>query len=134
MKRPDVTDAELAILEELWRSAEPQPISALVEALYPQRNAAAHATVQSLLGRLEVKACVTRRRSGRAHLYSATVGRDDVIGHRLQSLAERLCEGSLTPLLTHLVQGASMTAADREALRRLLADVEGSTANPRRKS
>jgi predicted transcriptional regulator len=132
--RPDVTDTELSILEVLWAAGKPVAIAVIVEALYSERSISAHATVQSLLGRLEAKGCVVRRRDGRAHLYRAAVAREEVIDHQLRSLAERLCEGSLTPLLTLLVQASQLSEADRAELRGMLDALGGTKKKANRRS
>jgi len=132
-QRPDVTDTELSILEVLWSEGRPVPIAVVVGRLYPERSASAHATVQSLLGRLEAKGCVARQREGRAHLYVPCVGRGDVIGHELRELADRLCDGSLTPLLTHLVKAARLSTDERDELRQLLQSLETPPEKPRRR-
>ena len=59
--------------------------------------------MQKLLDRLTAKGHVRRDRAGAAHTFTATVDREALIGRRLQDVAEKLCGGSLTPLLTHLV-------------------------------
>jgi BlaI family transcriptional regulator, penicillinase repressor len=130
---PTVTETELSIMETLWRLGAGQPIGRLVEELYEERSASTHATVQSLLGRLEAKGCVRRRRDGRAYLYEAVVGRDEVIGHELKSLAERLCDGSMAPLLTHLVRATRLTMREREELRGLLQSLESPAKPPKRR-
>lgn len=130
---PTITETELSILEVLWRRGSPQLIGVVVDELYSERSASNHATVQSLLGRLEAKGCVRRRREGRAYVYEATVGRDDVIGHELRSVAERLCEGSMTPLLTHLVRASRLTDRDRDELRVLLESLEATSQKPKRR-
>src|SRR5438067_6238398 len=115
----DITDAELSILQALW-DAGPATIRQLTEALYPGGGVAHYATVQKLLERLEAKGCVRRDRSagvptfrGSPHVFAAAVGRDELIGRRLQSLAEKLCGGSLTPILSHLLQSRPLSAAER---------------------
>ena len=56
--------------------------------------------------------------------------RDELIGRRLRSLAEMLCEGSLTPLLTHLARANDLTDEDRLALRAIFDEPDpGSTSN-----
>lgn len=132
-QRLDVTDTELSILEVLWREGRPLPIAVVVERLYGERSVSAHATVQSLLGRLEAKGCVERQRAGRAHLYVARVARGDVIGHQLRTLADRLCDGSLTPLLTHLVKATRLSARERDELHQLLQSLEAPPENPKRR-
>jgi predicted transcriptional regulator len=56
------------------------------------------------------------------------VNRDELIGRRLRSLAEQLCGGSLTPLLTHLVKTRRLSARERDELRALIEspDAKGS--------
>jgi BlaI family transcriptional regulator, penicillinase repressor len=115
----DVTEAELAVLRVLWEDG-PRPVRAIADAL-ADRGAPAHAaTVQKLLERLEGKGWVARDRTGPVQLFRATADRDDLIGRRLRGIAEELCQGSMTPLLSHLVQNERLTAADRKALRELI--------------
>jgi len=63
---------------------------------------------------------VRRRQQGRVNVFSAAVGREALIAHRLKETADKLCEGSLTPLLSHLVDSSSLTADEVSALRDLV--------------
>ncbi len=119
----DVTDTELAILQVLWERG-PATIRLVTDALYPAGGAAHYATVQKLLGRLEGKRLVARERSEPAHTFRATVARDELIGRRLQDVAEKLCGGSLTPLLTHLVRHPRLSESDRQELRDLIDELD----------
>ncbi len=115
----DVTEAELAVLQALWDRG-PSTIRALTEATYAQVGASQYATVQKLLDRLESKGCVTRERREGVHVFRAAIDRDDLIGRRLRAVADKLCGGSLTPLLTHLVQAEPLSEQDRLMLRSLI--------------
>ena len=119
----DVTDAELMVLQQLWEKG-PSTIRQLTDILYPERTTAQYATVQKLLERLEGKGCVVRDRGGPVHQFSAALNRDDLIGRRLRDMADRLCEGSLTPLLTHLVRAHRLSAEERQMLRELVGELE----------
>jgi BlaI family penicillinase repressor len=119
----DITDKELEVMQFLWEQG-PATIRQLTAILYPEGGVAHYATVQKLLERLEGKACVTRQRSGPVHIYSAALVRDELIGRRLQAMAEKLCGGSLTPLLTHLVQAQRLSSAERQELRSLIDDLD----------
>jgi len=120
----DVTDAELDLLQWLWQHGA-SSVRQLTEWQYPDGPTPSRvASVQTLLSRLEAKAYVARDRSGAVQLFAATVDREELIGRRLQDLAKQLCEGSVTPLLTHLVQGDRLTAAERSALRRLVDELD----------
>jgi predicted transcriptional regulator len=115
----DVTDAELAILELLWDHG-PASVRRLAEQLYQKSSASQHATVQKLLERLEGKGCVRRDRGTWPHTFAAAIERADLIGRQLQQTADKLCDGSLQPLLTHLVRTGRLSAEDRQSLRSLL--------------
>src|SRR5262245_54025239 len=113
----DVSDTELAILDVLWAQGE-ATIRQIDEELYERPTTATYATVQKLLERLEAKGCVGRDRSGFAHVFRATVDRRTLIDQRLQQVADKLCGGSLTPLITHLIEARRLSARDRQALKK----------------
>src|ERR1700730_13061621 len=117
----NVTQYELAVLDVLW-THEQATIRQITEQIYGQSQPAAYATVQKLLERLEKKRCVARDRGGPAHRFRATVERGDLISQGLESLADKLCSGSLTPLLIHLAQRIRLTKRDRDMLRKLIKD------------
>jgi predicted transcriptional regulator len=121
MGRPaqDITETELAVLRFLWdRGAA--TIRQLTDVFYPGGGAAQYATIQKLLDRMEAKGFVRRDRKLYVHLFEAVLDRDELIGRRLRSLAETLCDGSLTPLLTHLARTQSLTDAERMTLRAII--------------
>jgi predicted transcriptional regulator len=116
----DVTDAELAVLRTLWEAPD-ATIRELTDVLYPQGGAAGYSTVQKLLDRLEAKDCVRRNRKVVPHRFTAAVDRDALIGRRLQAVAESLCDGSLVPLLSNLVQQTGpLSESERKDLRELI--------------
>ncbi len=123
MGRPaqDITNAELAVLRTLWDRGM-ATIRQLTDTLYPGGGAAQYATVQKLLERMEAKAYVKRDRSQFVHQFEALLDRDQLIGRRLRSLVETLCDGSLTPLLTHLARAGDLSSEDRQALRAIIED------------
>jgi BlaI family penicillinase repressor len=117
--RPAATDAELAILKLLWES---ESLSArdIRERLYPRGSPSDHATVQKLLQRLEQKKLVVRDRRSFAHLFRATVTREELAGEQLEALASKLTDGSLVPFILHAVSARPLTAEERSEIRRLL--------------
>ena len=114
-----VPNSELAVLKALWdrRSAT---IRELAKELYGEATPSNHATVQKLLERLEAKGHVARDESERAHRFRPSVNRARLVALRLQETADRLYDGSLSPLLTHLVEEADLSAEDLEQLRALI--------------
>jgi predicted transcriptional regulator len=125
-----VTEAELAILQCLWRDG-PQSIRRLTDALHPRNDASTYATVKKQLDRMEAKLLVERDRSLFVHVFSAAVGREELVGRGLEALAEKFCDGSFAPILGFLGRSKPLSPAERKALRALL-DEQPSTAKSRR--
>src|SRR4030095_10535818 len=124
MKRSlkDLSETELAILKVIWDKPE-VTIREVADLLYPGGDVAHYATVQSLLDRLEEKGYVRRGRSGRANTFTAAVSREELVGIRLRDLARKLCDGSLTPLLTHLVRATRLSDREEGELRELIREL-----------
>jgi predicted transcriptional regulator len=118
-KRRDVTDAELAILQVLWDRGQ-ATIRQVTELLYPGGEASEYATVKKLVSRLEQKGYVRRNAREAAHIFEAKVTRNDLVGQRLDALANDLCGGSRVPLVTSLLRTQQLTEAERRELRRFL--------------
>ncbi len=118
----DVTEAELEVLRALWELEE-ATIRALADRVYPRGGASEYATVQKLLERLEDKGHVAHRAEGRQNVYTARLGREDLLARRLRETADSLCDGSFTPLLTHLVSDARLSKDELRELRRLVDDL-----------
>lgn len=123
-----VTDAQLAVLEKLW-SGGVQTVRQLTAALYPNQSVSDYATVQKLLDQLEERGCVKRSREKIPHVFEAIVVRQDLLDAQLHQLADKLCDGSLTPVLMHLAETTQLTPKERDELRALL-----DSARKRRKS
>lgn len=121
--RTDVPDAELAVLKVLWDRGK-ATIREITDVLYPEGSASHYATVQKLLERLRDRKLVARNADGRAHVFSAKVERDELIRRRLRDAADKLCEGSMTPLLTQLVKGRQLDAAELSELRKLVDELD----------
>lgn len=122
----DVTDAELSILQVLWDRGT-STVRQLTDILYVGGTSSQYATVLKLLERLETKKFVKRDRKVWPHVFQAAVPREDLIGRRLQATADELCEGSLEPLLTHLVRARRLSNKERASLRGLLDELDQKT-------
>jgi predicted transcriptional regulator len=116
----DVTDAELAVLQVLWEQG-PASRRQITDALYPGGGPAQYATVQKLLERLEAKGCVTRSGGEGGLTFAAALDREGLISRRLLDVAEKLCGGSVTPLLMNLVRARPLSAAELRELQDFLA-------------
>ncbi|HEY7157557.1 MAG TPA: BlaI/MecI/CopY family transcriptional regulator [Gemmataceae bacterium] len=117
----DVTDTELAVLQVLWeRGASTR--RQIADVLYPGGGPAHITTVQKLLERLEEKGHVART-SGGPVTFTAAIDREQLISRRLLDVADKLCGGSLTPLLMNLVRAKPLTPHELKELQDLLKEL-----------
>jgi predicted transcriptional regulator len=79
--------------------------------------------VQKLLERLQAKGYVTRDRSRDVVTFSAAIDREQLISRRLLDVADKLCGGSLTPLLMNLVRAKPLTRRELDELRALIEEL-----------
>ena len=126
-----ISDAELAVLEALWKA--PGAPNELQERLAQGGPDWAYTTVQTLLHRLLEKGFVERKRSGVAQIYRAVVDRDELVARHVADLASRLCAGAMSPLILSLVKTQRFSKGDLARFRQILADDERSRAKPEKK-
>ncbi len=119
---PNVSDAELALLKELWDEGPATPAELHVR-LNSRGEERAYTTVQTLLHRLFDKGWVTRRAEGQARRYAAKRGRDELLAGQLDALAQRVCDGMASPLMQTLVRGG-LKSGEIDELRKLLDEAE----------
>ncbi|HEX5272036.1 MAG TPA: BlaI/MecI/CopY family transcriptional regulator, partial [Gemmataceae bacterium] len=110
-------------LQYLWDRGE-ATTRQLTDVIHPEGTASHYATVQKLLERLEGKKCVSRDRSRWPHVFAPIIEREDLIGQRLRTMAEKLCGGSLTPLLTHLLKVERLSPRERDELRAFMDELD----------
>jgi predicted transcriptional regulator len=119
-RRPQsVTDAELAVLKVLWQRG-PLTAKAITSDIYPDGAESEFASVHSFLQRLERKGLVVRDRSSFVHSFSAAVSQADVAGQELESLAARLGDKSIAPLIMQLVARKRLSDKEVAEIRKLL--------------
>jgi predicted transcriptional regulator len=122
VRRTPVSDAELEVLKELWTSG-PATVRDVAAALRKRRRRLAYNTVLTLLTRLRDKGYVAADRRDTAHLFRAVVTRDDLLGSSLSALADRVCDGTASPLVLALVRGQRFSAEELAYFRKLLDDL-----------
>lgn len=117
-----VSDAEFSVLEILWKA--PAGPNELQEKLAKKGPDWAYTTVQTLLHRLLEKGYVTRKREGVTQVYTASVNRDELVARHVSDLAQRLCEGAMSPLLASLVKTKRFSKGELARFRQILDEAE----------
>lgn len=118
-RRMPVSDAELEVLKVLWASG-PATVRDVAAALRKRRRRLAYNTVLTLLSRLREKGYVSTDRRDTAHSFRAAVTREELLGFSLASLADRVCDGTASPLVLALVKGKRFSAEEIAHFRKLL--------------
>ena len=121
-RRSPVSDAELDVLKVLWETG-PSTVRDVAAALRRRGRRLAYNTVLTLLSRLRDKGYVAADRRETAHLFRAVVTRDELLGFSLAALADRVCDGTASPLVQALVRGQRFSADEIAHFRKLLDDL-----------
>lgn len=111
-------DLERAVMDTLWAGSGPQTVRE-VHASLSQDRSLAYTTVMTVLQRLAKKNLVTQIREDRAHKYTATHPREDLVANLMvDALSEAAAPGSRHAALVSFVGrvGADEAAALRDAL------------------
>jgi BlaI family transcriptional regulator, penicillinase repressor len=119
-KPPRPSDGELAILQALWDSG-PATVRAIHESM-PGAQETGYTTTLKLLQIMLEKGLVTRDDSARSHIYQAAVEGEKVRRSLLGDLAQKAFQGSAGQLALCALGSGKISAAEREAIRKLLDD------------
>ena|SRR5215469_661610 len=118
-----VSDAELDVLKVLWEHG-PGTVRQIEKRLPRRRRRWAYNTLLTLLSRLRTKGCVVSATEGTAHVFRAVVSRQTLLQSGLTELAQRMCDGTASPLVHALVEGGKLSEDDIAYLRKVLDQLE----------
>ena len=122
-KSPSIPDAERDLLAALCRAGE-ATARELREAIEPYRPMA-HGSILTLLGRLEAKKLVRKRKgtSGKAFLYRPTAAGRAMMQPVVRTVLQRVFGDSSVSFVASLLQSKPPTADEIEQLQKLLDDL-----------
>ncbi len=121
MRQPRVYrlgDLQLRIMKILWRLDE-----ASVSAVHQELSAAtplAYTTVATMLRKMESRGLVRHQKDGRRFVYSAAVPAEAVTRSMANDMIDRLFEGSLADMVSHLLSNRDISAAELRELEKLI--------------
>lgn len=113
-------DLQLRIMKILWLRGEATVTDVLADLTGP--SDLAYTTVATMLRKLEAKGLVTNRIEGRSFIYRARVKEEEVTRTMADHFVERLFEGSLTEVVSHLLSTREVSKDELETLERLIAE------------
>lgn len=106
-------DLQLKIMQVLWEQSE-SAVAEVFDALRSERLA--YTTVATMLRKMEARGLVRHRADDRRFIYRAAVTADKVTQSMSHHVIDRLFEGSLTDMVSHLLETREVS---REELTRL---------------
>jgi len=123
-KIPAPTEAELSILNVLWRRGP----STVREVWNELGQKSGYTTVLKFLQIMFEKRLVKRDERAVTHVYSAAIAEKDTKRGLLRSLAEQAFGGSTRDLVLHALREEALPADELRAIRELIERAEAETA------
>ena len=117
----ELSELQLAVMRVLWQKHK-AAVAEVHEALEPRGLALT--TVATVLTRLEKAGLVAHRAAGRHYLYRPLVSEEQVRRSMVSALADRLFEGDVAALVSHLVSAREIEAGDLARVKRLIEERE----------
>ncbi|MCO6047735.1 BlaI/MecI/CopY family transcriptional regulator [Aeoliella sp. ICT_H6.2] len=123
MPRPESenpTELELEILKVLWGES-PLPVREVRARLEADAGRTlAHSSVITMLNIMHRKRLVTRKKEGKAFLFSPRVEKERVTGQMMSDLVTRVFDGSPAAMMLNLIESSELDAEELAELRRLI--------------
>ncbi len=113
-------DLQLKIMKLLW-SRDEATVNELHQQLQEGKDLA-YTTVATMLRKMEARALVKHRVTGRSFVYRAVVREEAVTRRMADHFVDRLFEGSLTDVVSHLLRTRDVSADEMVELERLIAE------------
>src|SRR3954463_5583194 len=110
MPPPKLSRLELKIMEALWDHGASSIRE--IQERFPLKKRPAYTTVQTTVGRLEIKKAIARvKKIGGANIYDALVTRDTAQSRLIEDFLA-LFGGRVQPIMAHFVEAGKLTLAD----------------------
>ena len=116
--KPVPTDLELEILKVVWQRGQ-ATVREVYRDLAAQRKIA-YTTVLTMMGVLERKGHLKKSAGERAYIYTPTLPQSQVVQGMVQEFVGRVFDGSLKPLLVHLVEDERIDSEELKEIEALL--------------
>ncbi len=117
-------DLQLRIMKVLWERQE-ATVAGVHDALGKQDFA--YTTVATMLRKMETRGLVKHRAEGRSFVYRAAVASDAVTRGMADHLLDRLFEGSLADMVSHLLTTREVSREELSKIEKLIAERKKST-------
>ena len=122
MKKPlRLGDLQVAILRVLWDEGE-ATVARVTEAIAGKRRAPT--TIATMLTKLERRGIVEHRVEGRQFVYRPRLSEQEVTRTMVADLTQRLFEGDVSALVSHLIRSEEIERDELVRLRAMIVERE----------
>ena len=118
-KKPRLTDGELEFMRVLWILGEGVP-EEIQKALAEKGRDVTGGTIRNILVTMVEKGYVTRKKSGKAYIYSAKVGEEETKHFLLTDLLEKVFGGSESQMVAALIKNRKVNENELEKIKKLI--------------
>lgn len=117
---PTLTEAELRVMEVVWRLGSASVNEVLENMKGPESPA--YNTILTIMRILEDKGYLGHTKSGRAHIYKPLVDRNRARSKAVRDLVSRFFENSPELLVLNLINDDKLSRKDVKRLKKMIAD------------
>ena len=117
-KSPTLTEAELRLMDVVWRKGS-ATVHQLLEAL-PTKLSLAYNSVLTTIRILEKKGYVKHVKDGRAHIYLPLIGRKEATRFEVRNLVSRFFKDSHELLVLNILEDQNIGPEELKRLNELL--------------
>jgi BlaI family transcriptional regulator, penicillinase repressor len=125
-RKPRPTEAELAILQVLWRQG-PATVREVHEAL-SHRKESTYTTTLKLLQIMREKGLVKRNEDHKSHVYAAADKAEDTQRQLVGNLLEQAFGGSTSQLVLRALSAKPASAGELAEIRQIIEQLENDTS------
>lgn len=121
-KSPTLTEAELRLMEVLWKKGV-ATVGEVADSL-PKKKAVAYNTVLTFLRILEQKGYVRHTKEGRAFIYHPVIGRREACRNAVSYIVSRFFQNSPELLVLNMLEDGKIDESEMKRLRKMLEENE----------
>lgn len=118
-KQHRLGDLQLRIMQVLWTNG-PSTVQAVQDKLNQEADFA-YTTIATMLRKMEARRLVQHESIGRKFVYEAIVAESEITRSMADDILERLFEGSLADMVSHMLTTREVSADELAELEKLIA-------------
>jgi len=122
---PELSNAEWIVMRKVWELKKTSAREVFQE-LAPSHNWS-FSTVRTLLNRLRKKGYLSVKKVGNMHFFEPNVSERKTTRRALKHFIERVFNGAVGPVFSHLIKEERLTPSEREKIRKLLEKEENTS-------